>query len=470
MLYRGGMNAVLRRNIISHCSSPPVIARRNPYLAINTGACRSYVAASSSGGTGNGDPARPIHRNNRDPYRQHSLADNTLKQKLRSGHPTVGVVTGFHNDTDHVETLGLLGYDFLWADAEHSAANPSSISNLIMAAERRGMPTLVRIGYGYQNIIGHSQKFLVAGAQGIILPQCECADDAAKIVEAVKFPPLGRRGLAGERWNAWGLGEGGTLGDRVREANKNSIVGVVVESRKGIEALDSILSVEEIDFVFVAPTDLSSDMGLTGQIRHPDVVDMVDQAGHTIRAAGVASGMLALTGDDYVFWRGKGFQVMCGVAHTFFTVGAQSLMRTVVEHELSGIDRLKKAALNIIASKLSDEEVSGLRSVFESIDLDQNGAVDVDELHVALGDDSLDKDVREKIESIHKFLIHSGVRSLDWKDFLTRTMDEDLLLSGQNISRALGELKKAGVGNVSIADLTNIFEAEDALGKGNKRV
>ena len=227
---------------------------------------------------------------------------------------------------------------------------------------------------------------------------------------------------------------------------------------------------EEIDFVFVAPTDLSSDMGLPGQIRHPDVVDMVDQAGHTIRAAGVASGMLALTGEDYVFWREKGFQVMCGVAHTFFTVGAQSLMRTVVEHELSGIDRLKKAALKIIASKLSDKEVAGMRSVFEAIDLDQNGAVDVDELHVALGDDSLDENVREKIESIHNFLIHSGVRSLDWKDFLTRTMDEDLLLSGKNISRALGELRKAGGGNVSIADLTNIFEAEDALGEGNKRV
>ena len=197
------------------------------------------------------------------------------------------------------------------------------------------MPTLVRIGYGYQNIIGHSQKFLVAGAQGIILPQCESAEDAAKIVEAVKFPPLGRRGLAGERWNSWGLGDGGTLGDRVRVANENSVVGVVVESRKGIEALESILTVEDIDFVFVAPTDLSSDMGLPGQIRHPDVVDMVDQAGKTIRAAGVSSGMLALTGDDYIFWRERGFQVLCGVAHTFFTVGAQSLMRTVVEHELS---------------------------------------------------------------------------------------------------------------------------------------
>lgn len=273
------------------------------------------------------------------PTEQHSLSNGTLRHKLRSGHPTLGVVTGFHNDTDHVETLGLLGYDFLWADAEHSTANASTVANLILAAERRGMPTLVRIGYGYQNVIGHSQKFLVSGAQGIILPQCECADDVTKIVEAVKFPPIGKRGLAGERWNAWGLGgrsngEGDvTLADCVRTSNENSVVGVVVESCRGIDALDEILSVEHIDFVFVAPTDLSSDMGLHGQIHHPDVVDMVDKAGQTIRAAGVSSGMLALNGDDYVKYRQLGFQVMVGVAHTMFVEGARSLKRRAQVHE-----------------------------------------------------------------------------------------------------------------------------------------
>lgn len=269
---------------------------------------------------------------------QHSLSNGTLRHKLRSGHPTLGVVTGFHNDSDHVETLGLLGFDFLWADAEHSTANASSVANLILAAERRNLPTLVRIGYGYQNVIGHSQQFLVAGAQGIILPQCECADDVNKIVEAVKFPPVGKRGLAGERWNAWGLGghNGGdvTLADCVRTSNDNSVVGVVVESCRGIDALDEILSVEHVDFVFVAPTDLSSDMGLHGQIRHPDVVDMVNKAGQTIRAAGVSSGMLALNGDDYVKYRQLGFQVMVGVAHTMFVEGARSLKSRAVEHEL----------------------------------------------------------------------------------------------------------------------------------------
>lgn len=252
----------------------------------------------------------------------HSLHDGHFKYRLRNAvgfeedgtapsspsarpcRPLTGVVTGQYRDTDHVEMLGLLGYDFLWADAEHSSATPDDVAHLILAAERRGLPTLVRIGYGYQDIVGHVQKYLVAGAQGIILPQCEAREDVERLVDAVKFPPEGRRGLAGERWNAWGLArqqpqegpvqdcdsssplyERLSLAQCVEEANRNSIVGVVVESLRGIDALEDILTVPELDFVFVAPTDLSADMGLHGQIRHPLVLAKIEEAGRIIYEA-----------------------------------------------------------------------------------------------------------------------------------------------------------------------------------------
>jgi hypothetical protein len=89
----------------------------------------------------------------------HSLSNGRLKQYLRRGWPLTGVVTGQYRDTDHVEQLGLLGYDFLWADCEHSTASPDHVLKLIIAAERRNMPTLVRIGYGYQNIIGYVNEW-----------------------------------------------------------------------------------------------------------------------------------------------------------------------------------------------------------------------------------------------------------------------------------------------------------------------
>lgn len=412
----------------------------------------------------------PIIANiNRSVYRQHSLQDGTLRYKLKNGLPTVGVVTGFYNDTQHVETLGLLGYDFLWADAEHSSAGPDSIANLILAAERRGMPTLVRIGYGYQNIIGHSQKYLVAGAQGIILPQCESPDDVRKIVEAVKFPPMGKRGLAGERWNAWGLGggaDGGTFSERVTHSNQNSVVGVVVESQKGLDALDEILQVPELDFVFVAPTDLSSDMGLHGQIRHPDVMAKVDEAGQTIRAAGIASGMLALNAQEYTYWRQRGFQVLCCVAHNLFMDAASNLMKDIVQHEVRCVPQLRKAALAILAaSNLTQDEVKSMRTIFESMDSKGDGKLSLEELETALDSGRFSEDVMDKLQSMRQDLVMAVGKQhtfLDWKDFLAGSIDQQLLKNQDNLRRAFEELKalQSSSKDVSMSDLTNLFTGE----------
>jgi 2-keto-3-deoxy-L-rhamnonate aldolase RhmA/Ca2+-binding EF-hand superfamily protein len=417
------------------------------------------------------DPPIIATINNRSVYRQHSLQDGTLRYKLKNGLPTVGVVTGFYNDTQHVETLGLLGYDFLWADAEHSSAGPDSIANLILAAERRGMPTLVRIGYGYQDIIGHSQKYLVAGAQGIILPQCESPDDVRKIVEAVKFPPMGKRGLAGERWNAWGLGgDGGeTFSERVKHSNQNSVVGVIVESQKGLDALDDILQVPELDFVFVAPTDLSSDMGLHGQIRHPDVMAKVDEAGQTIRAAGIASGMLALNSQEYTYWRQRGFQVLCCVAHNLFMDAASNLMKDIVQHEVragGGVPHLRKAALAILAaSNLTQDEVESMRTIFEYKDANGDGKFSLEELETALDSGQFSEDVTDKLQSMRQDLVMAVGKQhelLDWKDFFAGSIDEQLLKNQDNLRRAFEELKalQSSSKDVSMSDLTNLFTGE----------
>ncbi|VEU33629.1 unnamed protein product [Pseudo-nitzschia multistriata] len=251
--------------------------------------------------------------------------------------------------------LGLLGFDFLWADAEHSSASPDHIARMILAAERRGLPTIVRIGYGYQNIIGHIQKYLVAGAQGILLPQCESGEDVERIIQAVKFPPLGQRGLAGERWNAWGLATTSgicnptssnnvPLSECIEVANKNSIVGVLIENQKGLDALDEIMAVPELDMIFFAPTDLSANMGLHGQIRHPDVLSKIEEAGQKVKRFNeeqgdnrgtIAVGTLALNANDYAYWRERDFTVLCGVAQCMFVDGAKGLLDKIQDYEQS---------------------------------------------------------------------------------------------------------------------------------------
>ena len=308
--------------------------------------CRFY---SNSGDSDDVTKSGTSEQNSTYHPNSHSLHYNRLKDRLRSGLPLTGVVSGQYRDTDHIEMLGLLGYDFLWADAEHSSAGPDDIASMILAAERRGLPTLVRIGYGYQNIIGHVQKYLVSGAQGILLPQCESRDDVERIVKAVKFPPLGQRGLAGERWNAWGLAidpstsENLPLSKCIESANQNSIVGVLIENQIGLDALNEIMSVPELDMIFLAPTDLSANMGLHGQIRHPEVLKKIKDAGRKIQRFNkeqgdengiISMGTLVLNAEDYAYWREQNFNVLCGVAQCMFVDGARDLLRKIQDYEV----------------------------------------------------------------------------------------------------------------------------------------
>jgi 4-hydroxy-2-oxoheptanedioate aldolase len=134
-----------------------------------------------------------------------------------------------------------------------------------------------------------------------------------------------------------------SIADCVADANRNSVVGVLVETQRGLDALDEIVTVPELDLVFIAPTDLSSDMGLHGQIRHPDVLQKVEETARSIQRhnadrvnAGLhplAIGTLAVSAEDYIYWRERGLQVLCGVAQCMFVDGAKQYMDKVQEYE-----------------------------------------------------------------------------------------------------------------------------------------
>lgn len=220
----------------------------------------------------------------------------------------------------------------------------------------RNVPTFL-VPFVPLHDIRHAQKYLVAGAQGILLPQCESKEDVEKVVQAVKFPPIGLRGLAGERWNAWGMAQNShgmennnqitvSIADCVKQSNRNSVVGVLVETQRGLDALEDMLSIEELDLVFLAPTDLSSDLGVHGQIRHPRVLQLVEDTVHRIARYNqgervdkrgwhpVAVGTLAVSPDDYVYWRDRNVPVLCGVAQCMFVDGAKGFMDTVRDYQL----------------------------------------------------------------------------------------------------------------------------------------
>jgi hypothetical protein len=147
------------------------------------------------------------------PSHSHSLQDGRLKRLLNdSTQPVTGVVTGQYRDTDHVEILGLLRYDFVWIDCEHSSGTPDHVLNLIIAAERRNLPSLVRMGYGYQNIIGYvfmkKKKPTLTKPSPPHLPSPFCSFPTYvdthrsiwwRVLKVYYYPNVNRRGMC-KRW------------------------------------------------------------------------------------------------------------------------------------------------------------------------------------------------------------------------------------------------------------------------------
>ena len=115
------------------------------------------------------------------------------------------------------------------------------------------------------------------------------AAEAEEAIQTMKYPPRGRRGLAGPRTADFGLTA--PLEEYIRQANRETLVITQVETREAVANLDEVLSIEEIDCVFVGPTDLSTNMGLCGQLDHPEVKGAIAQIAKAVVESGKALGI-----------------------------------------------------------------------------------------------------------------------------------------------------------------------------------
>lgn len=227
-----------------------------------------------------------------------------LSQKLGGGS---GLLTGWVGLPDPL-LAGLAAREDLDAvtmDMQHGmvdlAAAVQGIGQILLA----GKPALARIPVGeFQT----ASRLLDAGASGIIAPMVNSVEDARKLVEFTKFPPVGER--------SWGphlaLGYSGlTPPDYLKQANGLVRAIAMVETRESLAALDDILAVDGIDGVFVGPSDLSialSDGGLVNA-DHPDVDTALDHVVARCRAHGKAACTFAMTAERARDMRRKGFDL-----------------------------------------------------------------------------------------------------------------------------------------------------------------
>ena len=230
------------------------------------------------------------------------MRKNLTKEKILAGETAYGVFVNVSNPSI-VEIIGHLGFDFALIDAEHGPMGLESCEQMIRAADAVNITPLVRIAMNIQqNIL----RFLDMGALGVQLPLLNTKADVENVVRSVKYQPEGRRGLAGVRANNWGLS--GPLGEYVQEANRETLVIAQIETMEAVENLKEILTVPNIDVVFIGPNDLSQAMGYPGQMKHPEVQKLIDRLVQEIHAVGKATGTVAYDADTLKLRKEQGFK------------------------------------------------------------------------------------------------------------------------------------------------------------------
>jgi len=230
------------------------------------------------------------------------MRKNLTKEKIKEGKIAYGVFVPMWSPTI-VEIIGHIGFDFIILDAEHGPMAVESCEQMVRAADCVNITPIIRVAMNIrQNIL----RYLDTGALGVLMPQINCRAEVEAVIESVKYPPEGRRGLAGVRAANYGLS--GSLGDYVKEANQETMVIVQVETMQAVDNLDEILAVPGTDVIFIGPTDLSSVMGYPGQVNHPEVQKMIDYLVKEIRAAGKAAGTVAYDLDTLKICKERGFQ------------------------------------------------------------------------------------------------------------------------------------------------------------------
>ena len=191
-------------------------------------------------------------------------------------------------DAGAAEIIGSTGFDWVLIDSEHAPNDIRSIRNQLSALQGSSSQVLVRVPVGETWLI---KQVLDAGAQTVLVPMVESAEQARDLVRACTYPPTGTRGVGATAARASRFG---SYSDYIRTADDQICLLVQVENRAGIAALDDILAVEGIDGVFIGPSDLSTDMGYQGDVDAPEVQDTIRDALGRIDAAGKAPGIMSL--------------------------------------------------------------------------------------------------------------------------------------------------------------------------------
>jgi 4-hydroxy-2-oxoheptanedioate aldolase len=221
------------------------------------------------------------------------MKENHVKAKLKRGETVFGLLSSIY-DPQVVEVLAHLGFECYMLDCEHGAGGPVEAEGFVRTCEAAGITPLARIQSTDPKLI---LQFLDAGIMGVMMPGIRDADDVICLVEAVRYPPLGRRGIAAVRANEYLLGTTKAQ-EYIPFANEQILLLPQIELIEAVHNLDRLLVVKGVDGYFVGPRDLSLSMGFLDGPDHDEVRTVINDVFARVQDASLLTGTVAPTGEE----------------------------------------------------------------------------------------------------------------------------------------------------------------------------
>ncbi len=233
----------------------------------------------------------------------------SFRSRLLGGETLLGTMVTLPNAAV-AEILADIGFDWLFVDGEHGPLETHDIEAILQAVGHR-TPCLVRVPVAAEIPI---KAALDLGADGIIAPQVNTAEEAARVVQWSRYAPLGSRGVGLARAHGYGR----RFKEYVETANERTVVVVQAEHIRAVDNIDAIVKVPGIDAVLLGPYDLSASLGKMGQIDDPVVTAAIDRVTAACQTARIPLGYFGVTASAVQPFIDRGY--------TLITAGVDTLL------------------------------------------------------------------------------------------------------------------------------------------------
>lgn len=213
-----------------------------------------------------------------------AMTKNMFKQAMQAQQKQLGAFMALA-DSSAAELMATTGFDWLLIDAEHGPNDIKSIMQQLQALAAYPVNPVVRL---QDHNVADIKRVLDVGAQTLLIPMVDSAQQASQLAKAVRYAPKGIRGMGGglTRATRWG-----SITDYLTHADDSICLLLQIESPEGLAELDAITQVDGVDGVFLGPADLAASMGYLGQPGHPEVCRVVEQAIQRIHELGKPVGV-----------------------------------------------------------------------------------------------------------------------------------------------------------------------------------